>query len=169
MNSLRSLALLALSISSGLTVAAGEAATLTDDSPFLARGTAGTQGTAVNPDALELRGVMSSFNGYLYYVFDPVKKHGVWAGSNDTENPFTIVAGDAKEGYLVIRVNDGRLLHLKLRVAKTLADGTNAAATPASVANAAAEPSQVPAGMAAAQAAWNVEFRRRLAENAASN
>ncbi len=165
MISFRLLALLA--VSGGLPAVSGQAPTLANNSPFLPRAIAGTQGIAKGADALELRGVMSGLSGYLYYVYDPVKRHGVWTGLNDMENSFTIVAGDAKEGYLEIRMNDGRLLHLKLREAKTLAGEINSAAAP--VVNAVAELGPPPARLTEVQAAWREELRRRLAENAARN
>lgn len=164
MKSSRLLALLA--ISGRLVAAAGRAETLADRSPFLTCGVTGTSGIATSANALELRGVMSGSTGYLFYVYDPVKKLGVWAGSNDTENPFTIVAGDANEGNLEIRMNDGRHLHLKLRESKTLAGGMSPAAAPTANAVVGAGPN--PTGLTEVQAAWREEFNRRLAENSAS-
>jgi hypothetical protein len=161
MNPLRLLALLA--VSGGLPAFAGEAPTLADDSPFLPSATAKNQGTAVSADGLELRGVMSGSSGYLYYVYDPVKKHGVWAGSNDTEYLFKIVADDGKEGRLEVKMNDGRILHLKLREAKILSGGGN---SPAILVP---SPGRAPGGLTETQAAWREEARRRMAENAASN
>jgi hypothetical protein len=95
-----------------------------------------------------------------------VKKRGVWAGPNDTENAFAIVAGDAIGGNLEIRMNDGRHLHLKLREAKTLALGMSpdAAPTPNAVVGAAPHPNR----LTEVQAAWREEFSRRLAENSAN-
>jgi hypothetical protein len=166
MNHLRLLALFSISIA--LSAIDGQAATLANDSPFLPCKNAGSPSVATSAAALELRGVMSGPFGYLYYVYDPVKKKGTWVGMNDTENPFAIVAGDADEGYLEIRMNDGRLLHLKLREAKTLPAEINASAPQALVANAVVGPGPTSAGLTEVQADWQQEFRRRLAENAAS-
>jgi hypothetical protein len=164
MHPLRLLALLALS--SGLAAAAGQAETLVNRSPFLPLGGSGTSGVAPSEGALELRGVMSGSVGYLFYVYDPVKRHGVWAGSNETESPFTIVAADPNEGSLEIRMSDGRHIHLKLRDAKTLTEGVNSG--PASKTNAVAGVSPNPSRLTEVQAAWREEFNRRLAENSAS-
>ena len=112
---------------------------------------------------------MSGSFGYLYYVYDPAKKKGVWAGSSDTEYPFIILAADAVEGHLDLRMNDGRLLHLKLREAKIVANGVNATAPQAAVANAVVAPGKVTPRLTETQAAWREEIQRRLAENAANN
>ena len=63
---------------------------------------------------------MSDLSGYRYYVYDPVGKHGIWAGGNETGSSFTIISGDPKDGHVEIQMNDGRHLHLKLRTAKVL-------------------------------------------------
>jgi len=167
MNPIRLLVLLAISICPS--AFAGQAATLAADSPFLARGPEGVQGAPKSADALELRGVMSGTFGYMYYVYDSAKHKGVWAGSNDTDNPFTIVAADAAEGSLDLRMNDGRLLHLRMREAKIAATGVNTPAPRTAVAGAAVLPGPVPARLTETQAAWREEFQRRLAENAAKD
>lgn len=171
MKPIRLLAL--LTVSSALAAVAGQAATLADDSPFLPSGSAGNQGIAINPNSsvpLELRGAMSGPSGLEFFcVYDPVKKHGVWAGKNDTDNSFTIIAGDAKEGFVDIRMDDGRLLHLKMRETKIQAGGFNPAAASASVADAGVEPGRVPAGLNEAQLAWRAEYNRRVAENEAKS
>jgi hypothetical protein len=167
MNPFRLLVLLA--ISSVLPAFAGQAATLAADSPFLPREKAGAEETAPSSDTVELRGVMSSSTGYLYYVYDSAKKRGVWAGSGDTEFPFTIVAADAIAGHLDLRMNDGRLLHLRLREAKVMPGGVSAAAPQAVVANAAVVPGRGAVRLTETQAAWRDELQRRLAENAAKD
>lgn len=160
--------ILALTAISGvLSPNAGQSATLADRSPFLPTGLSLTKGGAAGADSLELRGVMSGSVGYLYYVYDPVRKHGVWAGSNDTENPFTIIAEDANEGSLEIRMNDGRRIQLRLRESSKIAGGMDSVSTVA--ANAAASMPPIPTRLTEVQAAWREEFSRRLAENAASN
>jgi hypothetical protein len=170
MDSKSPLRLIALwTISSALSVVAAGATTLADESPFLPRVSAGSPGTAEGTDVLELRGVMSGSFGYLYYVYDPLKKRGVWAGSNDTDNPFIIVAEDAKAGYIEVRIDDGRLLHMKLREAKIQSAEIDAGAAPGSVARALVAPTRAPVGLNRVQAAWQEELNRRLAENAASN
>lgn len=160
----RLLALLVLS--SGLAAAASQAETLVNRSPFLPVGGSGTSGVTPSEDALEWRGVMSGSVGYLFYVYDSVKKHGVWAGSNDRESPFTIVAADPNEGNLEIRMSDGQLVHLKLRDARTQAEGANP--VPGPTANTVAGVGPKSGGLTEVQAAWREEFRRRLAENSAS-
>jgi hypothetical protein len=111
---------------------------------------------------------MSASSGYLYYVYDPAKKRGVWAGNDDRENSFTIVAANAEEGHLEIRMNDGRLLNLKLREAKILSGGNygQAQATPVSLP---VGPGRAPNGLTETQKAWREEARRRMAENAADD
>src|SRR5208283_5245179 len=117
MKPLRQLAFLA--ISGGLPVFAAEGPAYLDVSPFLPpAGTAGTQGSAEGADVLELRGVMSGSSGTFFCVYDPVKKESAWVGRNGTDSKFTIIDGNASEGYLKIRMNDGRVLQLKLREAK---------------------------------------------------
>ena len=154
-------------ISGGLLVTVCKSAPLADRSPFMPDALSRTNGGAPGSDALELRGVMSGSVGYLFYVYDPVKKHGVWAGLNDTENPFTIVAEDADEGSLEIRMNDGRRIQLKLRESSKIAGGLSSAPTTGSVAAGGVGPNSARA--TEVQAAWRDEFSRRLAENAASN
>jgi hypothetical protein len=165
MNLFRILALTA--ISGGLLATVCRSATLADRSPFLPTALSRTKGGAAGVEALELRGVMSGSAGYLFYIYDPVKKHGVWAGSNDTENPFTIVAEDDSEGSLEIRMNDGRRIQLRLRESSKIAGGMDSVSTVA--ANAAASMPPSPTRPTEVQAAWREEFSRRLAENAASN
>jgi hypothetical protein len=116
---------------------------------------------------MELRGIMSDTSGNLYYVYDVGKKHGVWAGKNDAENPFVIISDDANDGSLEIRMKDGRVLDLKLREAKTLAARMDSGAAPAQNAVASHGPGQ--SGLTETQAAWREEFNRRLSENASAN
>jgi hypothetical protein len=168
MRTIRHLALLALS--GALPAMASPAATLADVSPFLPRGMAGAQGTQLSSDVPELRGVMSGASGNLYYVYDPTKKRGVWTGLNDTENPFQIVAADAVAGSLAIRTGDGRILHLTLREAKTQSGGPDSQGTSEPAATlVAADSGPSTVRLTEAQRAWREEFRRRQAENAASN
>src|SRR4029077_19903607 len=54
-------------------------AQLVDTSPFMAPGGAGPNG-GTDPNALELRGIMSTPEGTRYCIYDPVKKAGAWAG-----------------------------------------------------------------------------------------
>lgn len=167
MKSLRHLAVVTLSIA--IPATGVRAATLADASPFLPYGANGAQAGAANGGLLELRGVMSGSFGYLFYVYDPLKKRGVWAGANDAEIPFTIVEGDANLGYLEIRTNDGRLLHLKLLDGKILPGGQAAAAASGSATNAVADQGSAHARLTESQSDWREEFNRRLAENAAEN
>lgn len=163
MNALRLSALLA--ISGGLIAAVSQAESLADKSPFLPSGVSGNTDIGTGAKALELRGVTSGSAGSLFYVYDPVKKQGVWACSTDTEDSFTIVAGDANEGELEIRMNDGRHLHLKLKEAKILAGGMGPAGAPPANAVVGANPN--PPRLTEEQAAWREEFNRRVAENGA--
>ncbi len=139
------------------------------DSPFLPHGTNGTQALAKGTDALELRGAMAGPFGRQYYIYDPMKKHGVWVGPNDKDDPITIIADDADEGSVEIKLSDGRLVTLRMHEAKTAPSGVAASAVPVSVASAgvgARGPQRV---LTETQAAWNEELRKRLAENAAKD
>ena len=156
-----------LVIFGGFMAAIGHAGALSERSPFLPGGVSGTPGIAASPDALEFRGVMSGPSGSLFYLYDPVKKQGVWAGPNETENPFTIVAADANGDDLEVRMNDGRRLHLKLLEAKIQAGGINTVTAP--MVNVVAGAGPDPARLTEVQAAWREEFNRRLAENSASH
>jgi hypothetical protein len=156
-----------LAFSSVLSAVACEAATLADDSPFLPHGSAGSHGAATSAGALELRGIMSASSGDLYYVYDPVKKHGDWAGLNDAGASFAIIAGNASEGRVEIRMNDGRHLSLILQETKVLPDGMDREA-PESLENAVVMPRRPRGNLTEVQVKWREELNRRLAENAAN-
>jgi len=164
MNRIRILALAVVAL--GFQTQAVRSETLADQSPFLPCGPASGRGAAPGAEALELRGVMSGPAGYLFYVYDPKAKRGVWAGRGDTDNPFTIVAEDASADTLEIRMTDGRRLHLTLREARITASSGESPASPAAyVADGAANRRR----LTAEQAAWREEVKRRMAENAAGN
>ena len=79
------LALLALSLG------AGARADDTSRSPFLPPNAAGAAGGAVvDPNAMQLRGIMSTPNGVKYNIYDPAKKSSVWVGVNESGNGFLI-------------------------------------------------------------------------------
>src|SRR5271165_7116619 len=131
-----------LAIAGGFLALPGNAAALADRSPFLSRTGQVAQGIAESANSLELRGVMSGPWGFLYYIFDPAKKRGVWAGPNEADNPFVIVSDISDGGLLDVRMTDGRLLSLRLRDGKVetggqgggsaegLAQGSNPDGTP---------------------------------------
>jgi hypothetical protein len=165
MTPLRILALIAAS--GGIQALAGQPASLVDASPFLPSATVGAP-AAPHAEALELRGIMPGASGYLFYVYDTAKKRGVWAGTSDPADAFTVVEGNAREGSLDIRTSDGQLLHLKLREAKILPGGNSNAAASVGVVSSAARPGGHRI-MTESQAEWQEEVRRRQAENAASD
>ncbi len=107
-------------------------------------------------------------SGYLYYVYDTLKNRGVWAGTNDPGDAFTVVGGNASEGSLDIRTNDGQVMHLRMREAKVLAGGNGNAAASVGVVSSAAKPGR-PRVLTETQKEWQEELRRRQAENAASD
>jgi hypothetical protein len=156
-------------MSSVLAAAAGRCGDLAMDSPFLPPGNGGNPALAKTTDALELRGVMAGPLGRQYCIYDPKKKCGVWVGMDDKESPITIVADDADEGSVEIRLSDGRLMNLKMHESKTASGGVGASSmsVPAAIAGGSAgRPQRV---ATETQAAWNEELQRRLAENAARN
>ncbi len=108
---------------------------LVEKSPFLSQRAGEEQAFSDVTNSLEIaRRDIRYPSGSSYYLYDPAKKHGVWAGRDEPGNPFVIVADNAFSGVVDVRMSDGRLLHLKLREGKIGAVGQGAgssvAATP---------------------------------------
>jgi len=149
-------------------------AQLVDTSPFMAPGGAGPNGSA-DPNALELRGIMSTPEGTRFCIYDPAKKAGAWAGVNERGNSFTIKAADLAHQAVTVQ-SEGRTVRLTLRSYKMAALGAGGApgapgAQPAAVAQGGAPPAAKisPADEAArlAAVADAVRARRQMREQAA--
>ena len=147
----------------------GHCAALVVDSPFLPHGYSGTQLLEKRADALELRGAMAGPSGRQYYIYDPTKKRGVWLGNDDKDNPITIISEDVDKGSVEIKLSDGRLVNLEMHEVKTAPTGVVTPSTAVSLATSGENAGLPKKLVTETQAAWNEEFQRRLAENAARN
>jgi hypothetical protein len=73
-------------------------------SPFLPP-TASADATASDPNALQLRGIMSTDSGVKYNIFDPANKKSVWVGVNEAGASFLIKSADAHKDSVTVAAN----------------------------------------------------------------
>jgi len=98
-------------------------AVLSVDSPFVAPGGHSMSPAPEGSTELELRGIMSTDEGYRYCVYDSKRGKGVWVAQNEEGPGFTITTADpARETVTVARVGDLPLT-LALRESKVVSDG----------------------------------------------
>lgn len=96
------------------------ASPLASNSPFLpASSEAARLGIQSSPNALELRGEICGPDGDSFYIFDPAKKRGIWAGLKEPGNSFVILTANAEAGSVTVQMEDGRRLDLTLVESRT--------------------------------------------------
>jgi len=93
---------------------------LADTSPFLPAGVADSGGTAGAPGSLELRGIMSTSEGMLFCIYDPVKKSSAWVALNETGHDYVVRSSDPANDRVTLE-SRGQVLTLVLRASKTAA------------------------------------------------
>jgi hypothetical protein len=145
-------------------LAAGLRADLAPASPFLpANSPAAAGAAAVN--AIELRGVMPTPNGYAYCIYDTAKKKSVWVGLNETGHDFVVRSSDT--GSDSVKVDyQGHSMSLTLKVAKVASAGAANAEPPVArgVPNAPGAPNLNPCDEQRRLDAVAQEVRRRRQE-----
>jgi len=82
-------------------------------SPFLPPNVSGSSG-AVDPNAMQLRGIMSTSTGVKYNIYDPGKKSSVWVGVNEAGNGFLIKSADVQKDAVTMSAN-GQVITLELQ------------------------------------------------------
>ena len=97
----------------------GDGDSLADSSPFLPRGTTDGGASAGQGPSYELRGIMSSSEGALYYVYDSSRKSGAWVGLNEEGRSFVVSSADPDLESVHLRVEGSGPLELTLRQSKT--------------------------------------------------
>jgi hypothetical protein len=107
--------------------ARAEAPPLARQSPF-GRDFAGDAQISTAP-TLELRGIMSTPDGFQYCIFDSEKKSSVWVSPDDGGNPFLVKSGNPARDEVTLEVS-GRLMTLRLREAKVASAPVELAALP---------------------------------------
>jgi hypothetical protein len=94
-------------------------------SPFLPPGgAAAAGGPQVDPNAMQLRGIMATPAGVKYNIWDPAKKSSVWVGVNETGNGFLIKSADAQRDSVTVAAN-GQQTTLSLKEAKIQTPAAN--------------------------------------------
>jgi hypothetical protein len=89
---------------------------ITAVSPFLPQSGSGGVSTTEN-SPLELRGIMLSPAGYLFGLFDPVKRTGAWVKLNEAGHDFTVRSHDPMNDAVTVEYQ-GRVLSLALKTAQ---------------------------------------------------
>jgi hypothetical protein len=113
------LALLALSFGAG---ARGDDGSR---SPFLPpNATGAASGGTVDPNAMQLRGIMATSDGMKYNIYDPAKKSSVWVGVNESGNGFLIKSADLRREAVTVAAN-GQQTTLALKEAKIQSPAAN--------------------------------------------
>jgi len=108
-----------------LALAAGARGDDTSRSPFLPPNVAGgAAGATVDPNAMQLRGIMSTPQGVKYNIYDPAKKSSVWVGVNEAGNGFLIKTADLKREAVTVAAN-GQQTTLTLKEAKIQTPAAN--------------------------------------------
>ena len=108
-----------------LSVGAGARGDETSRSPFLPPNSGGpVGGAAVDPNAMQLRGIMSTPQGVKYNIYDPSKKASVWVGVNESGNGFLIKSADLKREAVTVSAN-GQQTTLALKEAKIQTPAAN--------------------------------------------
>src|SRR5579883_2169369 len=104
---------------------AQEAGTDADKSPFLPPSVAANAVAGPSdPNALDLRGIMSTREGMKYNIYDPAKKSSVWVGVNEPGAPFVIKSADPQRDTVTL-VTGGQQMVLTLKQAKVVAPAAN--------------------------------------------
>jgi len=113
----RAAILVAWMIAPGLASMAQEA-TLAKQSPF--GGVADARDyPEPPPPELELRGIMPTAEGVQYFIYNPVRKSGVWASVDETENSFVVIWADPAKDEVRVETG-GRVLTLRMRDGKVV-------------------------------------------------
>jgi hypothetical protein len=73
-------------------------------SPFLPP-SASADAAASDPNALQLRGIMSTSAGVKYNIFDPSHHNSVWVGVNESGNGFLIKSADPHKDSVTVSAN----------------------------------------------------------------
>jgi hypothetical protein len=89
---------------------------ITAVSPFLPQSGSGGVTTTEN-SPLELRGIMLSPAGYLFGLFDPIKRSGAWVKLNEAGHDFTVRSHDPMNDAVTVEYQ-GRVLSLALKTAQ---------------------------------------------------
>lgn len=117
-----------ISASVAIALAGTLRADLAPASPFLPPNVAGAAGGAAGPAGpIELRGVMSTPDGYAFCIYDTAKKKDVWVGMNENGHDFVVRSSDP--GSDSVKVDyQGRTLRLTLKAPKVASAGPAIAA-----------------------------------------
>jgi hypothetical protein len=105
----------------------GQAPPLVGPSPFA--GDTGSGSGAAAP-ALELKGIMSDAEGTRYCIYDAATRTGEWVGAAEPGHAFVVRSGDPATETATVETG-GRVLLLRLRMAKVHPAALATAETPA--------------------------------------
>lgn len=87
-------------------------------SPFMAQGTNASAAAAPTENApLELRGIVSTKQGYIFGLYDPSKRQSMWVRQNDPGADFTVRSHDVANDTVNVEYQ-GRTMTLALKAAK---------------------------------------------------
>jgi len=104
-------------------VVSGAAESAIGKSPFLPPG--GPAENAPTQDAtLELRGIMSAGDSYMFSIYDSTHKMSTWSRLNETGHPFVVRSHDESRDSVTLDYQ-GRTLTLALRTAKVASAPVN--------------------------------------------
>jgi hypothetical protein len=92
-------------------------------SPFLPP-TAAADSAPTADATLELRGIMSAGEGYMFSIYDSAHKNSAWARLNETGHPFVVRSHDEARDSVTVEYQ-GRTLTLALRTAKVASAPVN--------------------------------------------
>lgn len=87
------------------------------NSPFLPPSGSGPVAPVTENSPLELRGIMDSANGYIFGLFDPVKRKAAWVKLNEDGQDFTVRAHDVANNSVTVEYQ-GRTMTLAMKVPK---------------------------------------------------
>jgi hypothetical protein len=93
-------------------------------SPFLPPNAGNGNASSVDPNAIQLRGIMSTGSGVKYNIYDPGKKTSVWVGINESGNGFLIKSADTRRDAVTVAAN-GQQITLQLKEAKVQTPAAN--------------------------------------------
>jgi hypothetical protein len=101
----------------GLGLGARASAQLAESSPFMPPGTAGGPGAAAGGGTPELRGIMSTGDGFLYCIYEPSRKSSSWVALNEGGHDFVVKSADPARDTVTLE-SAGSTFTIALREAK---------------------------------------------------
>lgn len=98
-------------------------------SPFLPQGNI-FSATDVDPNSLQLRGLLTTSKGTRFCIFDPNSKKSTWLSVGEPHEIFTIESADRTTGTIVIQIQ-GRQVTLAMSDSKVASNSISVGESPA--------------------------------------